>query len=116
MVSEDGDAVRVGEVDGGDAHAREEPRVGVSGSVRLPYVVRMPRQRLTVSVDSRFTEMIKDVGAHTPGGVSGYVERLIRQDWLRRELARLQHWGLAHPGYIADSIEESEAAAEVDAA
>lgn len=76
---------------------------------------RMHRDRMTVSLTARSAARVRQCGAETPGGASGYLERLVRQDELREAAGRLAAWYAARPSYLEDA-EVERLAAEDDVA
>ena len=67
-------------------------------------------ERLTVSFDASVARRVRHCGARTEGGVSGYLERLVRQDELREGLRTHGRWFAQHPGYDEDARAEGAAA------
>lgn len=53
---------------------------------------------------------VRECGARTRGGASGYLEHLVRQDALREAAASAASWYAGHPAYAADSEAETLAA------
>ncbi|MCD2191813.1 hypothetical protein LQ327_00205 [Actinomycetospora endophytica] len=70
-------------------------------------------ERITVSFDEPVARRVRQCGARTRGGASGYLERLVRQDELREGLRAHGRWFAEHPGYDEDA--QAEAAAAHDA-
>ena len=70
-------------------------------------------ERMTVSLDESVARRVRQCGARTKGGASGYLERLVRQDELREALRAHGQWFAQHPGYESDA--QAEAAAAHDA-
>ena len=70
-------------------------------------------ERITVSFDEPVARRVRQCGARTRGGASGYLERLVRQDELREALRAHGQWFAANPGYDLDA--QAEAAAADDA-
>lgn len=75
-------------------------------------LLRMQRERLTVSMEPRTAARVRQCGARLRGGASAYLEHLVRQDALREAAASAASWYAAHPTYAADS--EAEAMAALD--
>lgn len=67
-------------------------------------------ERITVSLDPSVARRVRQCGARTRGGASGYLERLVRQDELREALRAHGRWFTEHPGYEADARAEADAA------
>jgi hypothetical protein len=72
---------------------------------------RMQKERLTVSFDARVAERVRECGARSRGGASGYLERLVREDQLREGVDAMARWYAQHPGYVEDAEAERIAAA-----
>ncbi|MGH3429596.1 MAG: hypothetical protein ACRDQZ_18850 [Mycobacteriales bacterium] len=70
----------------------------------------MPKERLTVSLDTGVVARVRQCGARTRGGASGYLEQLVRRDALREAASAAADWYDRHPGYAEDAIAETEAA------
>ncbi len=70
----------------------------------------MQRERLTVSMEPQTAARVRQCGARTRGGASGYLERLVRQDALREAAEAASAWYAAHPSYADDSETETSAA------
>jgi hypothetical protein len=68
------------------------------------------RERVTVSLDQRVAARVRQCGARSRGGTSGYIERLVREDELREAAAAMARWYAAHPGYAEDAEAERLAA------
>ncbi len=76
-------------------------------------LLRMQKERLTISVDREVATRVRQCGArHGAGGASGYLERLVRQDQIREAADALGRWYTGHPAYIDDAEAERLAAAE----
>ena len=74
---------------------------------------RMQKERLTISLDGRAAARVRQCAAHSRGGASGYLERLIREDEMREAVAAAARWYAANPGYAdADEAERIAAAEE----
>lgn len=69
----------------------------------------MQKERLTVSLDTGVAARVRQCGARTRGGASGYLERLVRRDALREAVSSAADWYARHPGYAEDAIAENEA-------
>lgn len=67
-------------------------------------------ERMTFSFRRPVAQRVRQRGAHTRGGASGYLERLILQDELREALAAHAQWFAEHPGYAQDAHDEAAAA------
>jgi hypothetical protein len=76
----------------------------------------MQRERMTVSLDGRTAERVRQCGARSRGGASGYLERLVRQDALREAAEQHARWFAANPSWLTDAEAEREAAADEGAA
>jgi hypothetical protein len=78
-------------------------------------LLRMPRMRITISLDAEVAARVRRCGATSHGGVSGYLERLVRQDELREGADAMARWYDQHPSYAEDAkAERFTAAAELD--
>ncbi|WP_433803392.1 hypothetical protein [Actinomycetospora sp. CA-084318] len=66
-------------------------------------------ERITVSFDESVARRVRQCGAHTRGGASGYLERLVRQDELREALRAHGQWFEQHPDYDSDAQDEAAA-------
>jgi hypothetical protein len=60
------------------------------------------KERVTVSLDPHLAQIVRQRSASSPGGVSGYVERLIRYDQLKDAVAAVARWH-------AENLEQFEA-------
>lgn len=82
----------------------------------LTHHVTLPRmnqrERLTISLDQPVAARVRQCGAHTRGGASGYLERLVRADALREAADSMASWYAANPTYVEDSLAETAAALE----
>jgi hypothetical protein len=67
-------------------------------------------ERMTISVGEHVARRVRTRGATTPGGASGYLERLVREDELREAAHEGARWFADHPTYELEAAEESEAA------
>ena len=67
-------------------------------------------ERMTVSFGEPVARRVRQCGARTRGGASGYLERLVRQDELREALRAHGQWFAQHPDYDADAHAETAAA------
>ena len=67
-------------------------------------------ERMTVSFGEPVARRVRQCGARTKGGASGYLERLVRQDELREALRAHGQWFAQHPGYDRDAQDEAAAA------
>ncbi|MGH3934764.1 MAG: hypothetical protein ACRDS1_07300 [Pseudonocardiaceae bacterium] len=63
-----------------------------------------------MSMEPRTAAWVRQRGAHTRGGASAYLERLVRQDALRVAAESAASWYAAHSTYSADSEAETLAA------
>jgi hypothetical protein len=70
-------------------------------------------ERMTVSFAEPVARRVRQCGARTRGGASGYLERLVRDDELREALRAHGQWFARHPDYDPDA--QAEAAAVHDA-
>ena len=77
-------------------------------------VDRMQKERMTVSLDSGTVARVRQCGARTRGGASGYLERLVRQDELGEAVREHAQWFRDHPDYIEQSLEETAAAFDAE--
>ncbi len=68
------------------------------------------RERLTISLDQPVAARVRQYGARTRGGASGYLERLVRADALREAANSLARWYAANPTAVQDSLAETAAA------
>lgn len=73
---------------------------------------RMQKERITISLDTGVAARVRQCGAKSRGGVSGYLERLVRQDELREGVDALARWYAQRPGYAEDAESERAAAAD----
>jgi hypothetical protein len=73
---------------------------------------RMQKQRITVSLDAGVAARVRQCGARSRGGASGYLERLVREDELREGVDAMVRWYAQHPGYADDAEAERVAAAD----
>jgi hypothetical protein len=72
---------------------------------------RMQKVRLTVSLDAGVAARVRQCGARSRGGASGYLERLVREDELREGVDAMARWYTQHPSYAEDAEAERLAAA-----
>lgn len=77
-------------------------------------VPRMRKERMTVSLDAATVTRVRQCGARTRGGASGYLERLVRQDELREAVREHGQWLREHPDYIEQALEETAAALDAE--
>lgn len=75
-------------------------------------MLRMQKERLTVSLDAGVAAHVRQCGARSRGGASGYLERLVREDQLREGVDAMARWYAQHPGYAEDAEAERTAAAD----
>ncbi|MGH3697135.1 MAG: hypothetical protein ACRDRX_24665 [Pseudonocardiaceae bacterium] len=68
------------------------------------------RERLTISLDPPVAARVRQLGARTHGGASGYLEHLVRADALREAADDMARWYAANPTYAEDSLAETAAA------
>lgn len=73
-------------------------------------MIRRMRERVTISLDQHTAARARRRAAGLRGGVSAYLERLIREDELREASAAAARWYAARPGYAADAEAEQLAA------
>lgn len=73
---------------------------------------RMQKERITISLDTGVAARVRQCGAKNRGGVSGYLERLVRQDELREGVDAMARWYAQHPSYAEDAEAERVAAAD----
>ena len=79
-------------------------------TARVCTLLRMQRERLTVSMEPQTAARVRECGTRTRGGASAYLEHLVRQDALREAATSAASWYAAHPTYAADSEAETLAA------
>lgn len=72
----------------------------------------MQRERITVSLDSGVAARVRQCGATSRGGASGYLERLVRQDQAREAVDAMARWYAARPEHVEDAEAERVAAAD----
>lgn len=70
------------------------------------------RERLTISLDQPVAARVRQCGARTRGGASGYLERLVRADALHEAADSMARWYAANPRYVEDSLDETAAAVD----
>lgn len=75
-------------------------------------LLHMQKERITVSLDSGVAARVRQCGATSRGGASGYLERLVRQDETREAVDAMARWYAQHPEYLEDTEAERIAAAE----
>jgi len=73
---------------------------------------RMQKERITVSLDATVADRVRQCGARSRGGASGYLERLVRQDELREGVEQMARWYEQHPDFAEDAEAERLAAAD----
>jgi hypothetical protein len=73
---------------------------------------RMQKERLTISLDAGVAERVRQCGARSRGGASGYLERLVREDELREGVDAMARWYAQQPAYAEDAEAERVAAAD----
>lgn len=73
-------------------------------------MIERMRERVTISIDQHLLASVKRSASTTPGGLSGYLERIIRQHQLREAVRAVGDWYAAHPDRVAAGIAEAEAA------
>lgn len=67
------------------------------------------RERVTISLDERIAARVRQCGARSRGGASGYLERLVRQDEMREAVAAMARWYAENPSFVEDSeLERAE--------
>lgn len=69
---------------------------------------------MTVSLEPRTAERVRRCAARTPGGASGYLERLVKQDQLAEAVRDHGEWWRANPDYAEQTLEEAAAARDAD--
>ncbi len=74
----------------------------------------MQKERLTVSLDVAAAARVRQCGARTRGGASGYLERLVRQDELRDAVREHGRWFQTNPDYTEQALEEAAAALDAE--
>ena len=79
-------------------------------TARVCTLLRMQRERLTVSMEPQTAARVRECGTRTRGGASAYLEHLVRQDALWEAATSAASWYAAHPTYAADSEAETLAA------
>ena len=72
----------------------------------------MQRERITVSLDSGVAARVRQCGATSRGGASGYLERLVRQDQAREAVDAMARWYATRPEHVEDGEAERVAAAD----
>jgi hypothetical protein len=77
-------------------------------------MIRRMRERVTISLDQQAAARVRRCGAGLRGGVSAYLERLIREDELREASSAAARWYATRPGYALDA--EAEQVAALDGA
>jgi hypothetical protein len=77
-------------------------------------MIRRMRERVTISLDQQAAARVRRCGAGLRGGVSAYLERLIREDELREATSAAVRWYAARPDYALDA--EAEQVAALDGA
>jgi len=75
---------------------------------------RMPKERLTVSMDPEVAARVRQCGVRIRGGSSAYLERLVQQDALREAVREHGTWFRSNPHFIEQSLEETAAAFEAE--
>lgn len=75
-------------------------------------IERMQKERLTISLDRRAAARVRQCGARSRGGASGYLERLVREDEMREAVAAAGRWYAARPDQAEADESERIAAAE----
>lgn len=63
-----------------------------------------------MSLDQHVAARVRQCGARSRGGASGYLERLVRQDEMREAAAAMARWYADHPTYAHDAELERLAA------
>lgn len=78
-------------------------------------LMRMQKERLTISVDGAVAARVRQCGARRGiGGASGYLERLVRQDEIREAAEAMSRWYARHSDLVdADEAERIAAAGEL---
>jgi hypothetical protein len=69
---------------------------------------------MTVSLDGRTAERVRQCGTRSRGGASDYLERLVRQDALGEAAEQHARWFAANPSWLTDAEAEREAATADD--
>ena len=72
----------------------------------------MQKERITVSLDSGIAARVRQCGAQSRGGASGYLERLVRQDQVAEGVDAMARWYARNPSFAEDAEAERIAAAE----
>lgn len=72
----------------------------------------MQKERITVSLDSGIAARVRQCGAQSRGGASGYLERLVRQDQVAEGVDAMARWYAQNPSFAEDTEAERIAAAE----
>lgn len=80
--------------------------------MRGSMMLRMSKERLTVSLDAGVAARVRQCGARSRGGASGYLEQLVREDQMREGVQAMARWYAQHPGYAEDAEAERTAAAD----
>ncbi|MBV9313120.1 MAG: hypothetical protein JO100_05115 [Pseudonocardia sp.] len=65
---------------------------------------------MTISIDRQWAVAVRRSAEGHPGGVSGYLERVIRDHEMRRAVRRLGAWYAQHPEVVVADVAEIEAA------
>jgi hypothetical protein len=68
------------------------------------------RERITITLDHAIAARVKRAAASSPGGVSGYIERVIDEHERRAVVRSTARWYAANPEYVAADVAEAEAA------
>ncbi|MGI8814246.1 MAG: hypothetical protein ACR2G2_02840 [Pseudonocardia sp.] len=63
-----------------------------SAMARWRMLCGMQKERLTVSLDTGVAARVRQCGARSRGGASGYLERLVRQDQVKEAAAAMGRW------------------------
>ncbi len=75
-------------------------------------MLRMNKERLTISLDGRAAARVRQCAAASRGGASGYLERLIREDEMREAVAAAGRWFAANAEHVEADESERVAVAE----
>ncbi|MGH3569236.1 MAG: hypothetical protein ACRDRH_25070 [Pseudonocardia sp.] len=69
---------------------------------------------MTISIEPSTAARLRHCAARSRGGVSAYIERLIRQDAVREAAEQHARWFAANPTWLTDAEAERDAAAHAD--
>ena len=75
-------------------------------------VLRMKKERITVSLDSAVAARVRQCAATSRGGASGYLERLVQEDALRDGVDAMARWYASRSTFVEHAEAERVAIAE----